>query len=43
MKSRERDGDDLRDVEASVRQATEQRPLFGERRFGSRVGLFEQD
>jgi hypothetical protein len=43
MKVRERDGDDLRDVEASVRQATEQRPLFGEPRFGSRVGLFEQD
>jgi hypothetical protein len=43
MKVRERDGDDLRDVEASVRQATEQRPMFGEPRFGSRAGLFEQD
>jgi outer membrane biosynthesis protein TonB len=42
-KWRQRDGDDLRDVEASVRQATEPRPFFGEPRFGSRIGLFEQD
>lgn len=47
MKARERDGDDLRDVEASVREATEQRPLFGrpsfdsEPRFSSRIGLFD--
>jgi hypothetical protein len=38
-----RDDDELRDVEASVRQATERRGFFGEPRFGSRIGLFEQD
>ncbi len=38
-----RDDDELRDVEASVRQATEPRPFFGEPRFGSRIGLFERD
>ena len=42
-RAKPRDDDELRDVEASVRQATEQRPLFGEPRFGSRIGLFEQD
>jgi hypothetical protein len=41
VKSRE--DDELRDVEASVRQATEPRPFFGEPRFGSRIGLFERD
>ena len=36
-----RDDDELRDVEASVREATEQRPLFGGPRFGARIGLFD--
>ncbi len=36
-----REDDELRDVEASVREMTEQRPLFGGPRFGARIGLFD--
>jgi hypothetical protein len=38
---RPREDDELRDVEASVRETTEQRPLFGGPRFGARIGLFD--
>jgi hypothetical protein len=51
-KPRQRDGDDLNDVEASVREATESRPVFGRdesrSRFGGdqgfgRIRIFESD
>ncbi len=38
-----RGDDELRDVEASVRQATEQRPLFGGNTSDGRVRLFDLD